>query len=429
MSRDTAPSQSEVSISSSPSDYFNLDQLLSSEDKRIRYQARHFAREHIAPIINDCAERAQFPTELFQKCKDLNFVGVDIRGYECPTLTVVQSGLISLEFAKVSVGMATALSILQNITMLAIYKCGDEWQKMKYLPKLAKMEAIGCFCLTEPNAGSDATNLETTATPYKHPVYGEGYLLNGEKRWIGNGIFADIYVVWAINTSNNQLNGFIVERGASGLSATKIEHKIALREVQNAHIKFENVFVPRNQRLPKTVNFATGPGLCLSVTRLLSSWIAVGCAMGAYDKCIEYLKQRKQFDRPLSGFQLVQEKLVKMLGTIQSILLLVWRLSAMHDRDATTVTLGQVSLAKCYSTLRAREVVAIARELLGANGLILDFDVGRHFVDIEGVHTFEGTYEMNALITGKEITGIAAFRGGNSMKSDRVIEASQKSRL
>ncbi|KAL6061118.1 Acyl-coenzyme A oxidase 4, peroxisomal [Balamuthia mandrillaris] len=391
------------SEASSSSDYLHLDELLSASEKEIRYRVRSFSQKEILPIIDDYYERAAFPHELLPKLAALNLCSGNIQGYGCPKMSGLECGLVAMELAKVDAGMATFYSILQPISMLSIYKSGSEEQKKELLPKMASLQLIGCFGLTEPDAGSDASNLYTTAKKVEG-----GWLLNGRKRWIGNGTFADVIIIWAINADTKKVHGFIVRKGARGLKTIKIENKIALRAVQNADIVLEDCFVPDQDQLVAAKDFKTGPASSLFLTRIMAGWIALGTAMGAYERCLAYLKQRRQFGVPLARLQILQEKVVRMLGTIQCITLLCWRVSSLYD--ARTLSFGQASLAKATSTRMARSVLKLARECMGGNGVVTDFGVARAFADIEAVYTFEGSYEINSLITGREVTGHAAFR-------------------
>eukprot|EP01133_Synstelium_polycarpum_P003491 gene3491-3987_t len=356
-------------------DFLNINDLLSVEERKSREEARVFAEEHMKPIVNDCYEKAEFPMHLIEKMKTLKIAGGNIKGHGCPAKTALALGVATMEMSKVSSDIATFLSILQTISMLPIAHCGSEAQKTRFLPKMAALEAIGAFGLTEPLAGSDAAGLLCEARPTA-----AGWKLTGEKRWIGNAPFADVIIIWARNTETKQINGFIVERGTPGLSVETIDHKVAFRIVQNGHIKLDGCIVSEDNRLPLATDFNSGPGKSLFLTRILASWTAVGIAAGSYEACLAYVQSRKQFGKPLAKNQLVQERLVKMLGNLQAMVLI------------------------------GREVVSLARELVGGNGIVTSFGVARAFVDMEAVHTFEGTYDINVLIAAREITGLSSFR-------------------
>ncbi|XP_066349791.1 acyl-coenzyme A oxidase 4, peroxisomal-like isoform X2 [Miscanthus floridulus] len=279
---------------------------------------------------------------------------------------------------------------------------GSEAQKDKYLPSLSKQQKVCAYALTEPDYGSDASSLNTVA----RKVPG-GWVLNGRKRWPGNSSFADVLVVLARNTSTNQVNGFIVYGGSSGLKINKIENKVSMRMVQNCDIQLEDVFVPDDDRLPGANSFQDLVD-SLSFSRVMAAWVSIGIAVGVYDACHRYLGERKQFGVPLAAFQLNQEKLVRMLGNIQAMWLLGWRLCKLHGSGKMTT--GQASLGKAWITKQARETVALGRELLGGNGIVTDFHVGKAFCDMETVYTYEGSYDVNALIVAREITGISSIR-------------------
>lgn len=323
-------------------------------------------------------------------------------GYGCSSLSAVKVGLLSMELSKCSADISTFFGILLNISMLPIYNNGSEEQKQKYLPKMSSMELIGAFGLTEPQAGSDASGLYCEATKVEG-----GWILNGEKRWIGNAPMADVIIIWARNSETKQVNGFIVDKGTVGMSVEKMENKISLRSVQNGHIYLKNCFVGEGQRLPLAKDFQSGPGASLFLTRIVASWIALGIASNAYSKCLEYCQNRKQFQSPLSQFQLTQERLVRMLANLQAMSLMCLRIS--HLYDSKKLTFGQVGMLKAFCTSKGREITQLSRELLGGNGLVTDFEVAKNFVDMEAVHTFEGTYDINTLITGREITKSSAF--------------------
>ncbi|KAN0045030.1 hypothetical protein ACTA71_006557 [Dictyostelium dimigraforme] len=407
-------------------DFFDFDELLTEKELAIRKKAEKFAKEEINSLnINEYYERAEFPIPIIERLKRLNWVGANIKGYGSPELTSMELGLISMEFAKSSADIATFYSILLNITMLAIYYSGSEQQKQYYLPKMSSLEKIGAFALTEPEAGSDAAGLKCTA---KQLPNGGGWILNGEKRWIGNAPMADIIVIWARNVDTNKIHGFILEpskvynnnnnigNNKDQLRIETLKNKFAFRSVQNGHIFMKDCFIPESQRLTNALDFNSGPGKCLFLTRIIVGWIALGVASNAYEKCLQYVKKRNQFGQPLAQFQLVQERLVKMCSNIQAISLMCHRVSQLFDQGK--LTSGQVGLLKAFSTSRAREVVSMARELFGGNGILLD-DIGRNFVDMEGIYTFEGTYDVNTLIAAREITGFSAISTNQHSKQKK----------
>ncbi|MBO9337400.1 MAG: acyl-CoA dehydrogenase family protein [Chloroflexus sp.] len=384
-------------------DLFRFDELLTPRERALRDKVRAFCNEHVIPIINDYWERAEFPFELIPRIAELGIVGGTIKGCGCPGFSSVEVGIIAAELARGDGSVGTFVGVTSGLAMGAIAACGSEEQKQRWLPAMARLEKIGAFALTEPHVGSDAAHIRTTA----RRVSG-GYLLNGAKRWIGNATFADVIVVWAQDEETGRVGGFLVEKGTPGYQATKIEGKIAKRSVINADITLENVFVPEENRLPFARSFRDTANI-LKNTRYGVAWEAVGHAQAAYELALEYTLQREQFGRPIAGFQLVQQKLVHMLGDLTAIQLMAWRLSKLRDEDETQVTEGMASLAKQYCAAKARQIVALGREVLGGNGILLDRHIARHFADIEAVYTYEGTNEINTLVVGREITGIAAF--------------------
>lgn len=386
----------------SVSDYYQLDDLLTPEERAIRIRVRETAERDIAPIIAKYWERAEFPFEIVPNLAKLKVAGGTIKGYGCPGLSVVGSALAMAEIARVDASCSTFLMVHTCLAMLTIAMCGSEEQKERYLPSLARLDTIACWALTEPDYGSDASSLSTTATKVEG-----GWLLNGQKRWIGNSTFADVCVIFARNTQTNQINGYLVKKGAAGYSAKKIENKVGLRVVQNGDIVLRGVFVPDEDRLTG-INSFKDTAKVLAVSRIVVAWQPIGISMGVYDMCHRYLQERKQFGVPLASFQLCQEKLVRMLGNIQAMALMGWRLCKLYE--AGNMTPGQASLAKAWNTLRARETVALGRELLGGNGIMADFLVAKAFCDLEPIYTYEGTYEINSLVTGREVTGFASFK-------------------
>ncbi|KAJ3676354.1 hypothetical protein LUZ60_003766 [Juncus effusus] len=384
------------------SDYYQLDDLLTSEEKELRYKVRGVMEKEVAPIMAEYWEKAQFPFQVIPKLGALGFTGGAIEGYGCEKISSTASGLACAEIGRVDASIGSFILVHSSLAMLTIAQRGTEEQKQKYLPSLARLDTVATYALTEPNYGSDASSLQTTATK----VQG-GWILNGQKRWSGNCTFANIFVVSARNTHTNQVNGFIVKKGALGLSVRKIQNKVALRMVQNGDIMFDNVFVADEDKLPGVITYQ-GLVEALSFARVMAAWLSIGMAMGVYDMCNRYLRERKQFGAPLTAYQITQEKLVRMLGNIQAMSLLGWRLSRLHESGK--MTSGHASMGKAWITSKARETISIGRELLGGNGILTDFLVGKTFCDIEPIFTYEGTYDVNCLIAGREITGISSFK-------------------
>jgi glutaryl-CoA dehydrogenase len=382
-------------------DFYDLDELLTDDERAVRDRVRAFVDEEVTPVINPYWEKAEFPFELVPKLAALHICGGTIQGYGCPGMSSVAAGLAGMELARGDGSLNTFFGVTSGLAMTSIYLCGSEEQKSFWLPPLARMEKIGAFGLTEPAIGSDASHLETRARRI-----GDMYVLDGAKRWIGNATFADVVVIWARDEETGQVGGFLVEQGTPGFTATKMEGKLAKRAIINADITLEDCAIPESNRLPLARSFRDTAAV-LRATRYGVAWEAVGHARAAYEIALSYAKQRVQFGRPIAGFQLIQAKLVKMLAELTSMQLLSWRLSQLHQSNRLTD--GQAALAKQSNAAKAREVVALGREILGGNGILLENHIARHFADVEAVYTYEGSNEINTLVVGREITGIAAF--------------------
>ena len=311
-------------------------------------------------------------------------------------------GFVMLELARIDCSIATFHGVHSGLAMGSIYLCGSEEQKQRWLPAMQRCEKIGAFGLTEPEVGSGAARGLTTRARRD----GNDWILNGEKAWIGNATFADVVVIWARDVEDGQVKGFLVEKGTPGFQTEKMERKIALRAVQNARIRLEDCRVGEENRLANARSFKDTAQV-LRMTRTGVAWEAVGCAQGAYEHALRYAREREQFGRPIGGFQLVQDLLVRMLGNVTASKCMVARLSQMQDADQMDEE--HASLAKAFCTTRMRETVGWARELLGGNGILLDYNVGRFVADAEAIYSYEGTREMNTLIVGKAITGLSAF--------------------
>ncbi|KAK0584368.1 hypothetical protein LWI29_012066 [Acer saccharum] len=394
------------------SDYYQFDDLLTSEERVVRMKVRECMEKEIAPIMTKYWEKAEFPFHVVPKLGALRISGGTIKGYGCPGLSITAAAIGLAEVARVDASCSTFILVHSCLAMLTIALCGSEAHKQKYLPSLAQLTSIGCWALTEPDYGSDASALRTTATKVEG-----GWILEGQKRWIGNSTFADVLVIFARNTTTDQINGYIVKKNAPGLTCTKIENKIGLRMVQNGDILLKKVFVPDEDRLPG-VNSFKDTSKVLAVSRVMVSWQPIGISMGVYDMCHRYLMERKQFGAPLAAFQLNQQKLVQMLGNVQAMTLVGWRLCKLYEKG--TMTPGQASLAKAWISSKARETLSLGRELLGGNGTVTDFLVAKAFCDLEPIYTFEGTYDINTLVTGREITGIASFKPALSAQRSRL---------
>jgi glutaryl-CoA dehydrogenase len=382
-------------------DFYLFDELLTDEERDIRDRVRAFCDEEVTPIINPYWERGEFPFELIPKLAQLNIAGGPIQGYGCPGMSSVAAGLIGMELSRGDGSVCTFFGVTSGLAMSSIYYCGSEEQRQQWLPAMARLEKIGAFGLTEPWIGSDASHLQTRATRV-----GDRYVLNGAKRWIGNASFADVTVIWARNDETNQVNGFLVEKGTPGFEAKVIEGKIAKRSVLNADITLKNCEIPESNRLVNAHSFKDTANVLMN-TRYGVAWEAVGHSMAAFEIARDYALKRQQFGRPIASFQLIQQKLVHMLSEITAMQLVSWRLSRL--RDEGKMTEGQASLAKQSNAARGRQVVAMGREILGGNGILLENHIARHFADMEAVYTYEGSNEINMLVVGREITGLQAF--------------------
>jgi glutaryl-CoA dehydrogenase len=383
-------------------DYLLLRQELTDHELDYLERTRRFVDEEVLPVMAGYWERAEVPLGLVRRLGELGLVGDGIDGYGCPPMSAVAAGLIQMELSRGDGSLGTLLGVQAGLAMRSIAAFGSEEQKQRWLPAMAQMEAFGAFALTEPDHGSDSVALETTALRE-----GPEYVIDGAKRWIGNGTIADVAVVWARDTADGQVKGFLVERDNPGYHARVIEGKGSVRAVWQAEIELRGVRVPAAARLPRANNFKD-VGRVLTATRLTCAFAALGHAVGAYDAALTYCRQRRQFGKPLVGFQIVQERLVKMLAEVTAMQLYCLRVGRLGESDQLRDTVA--GLAKMNNTTRAREVIAQARDLLGGNGILLENHVIRHMVDIEAIHTFEGTETIQTLIVGRDITGVSAFR-------------------
>jgi len=392
----------QTGLPSAPGDFYDIASLLNEDDSQIVGRVRAFMEEAVAPVINQYWARAEFPFELIPRIASLRIAGLSYTGYGWPARSPMLDGFIAMELARVDSSIATFLGVHGGLAMGSIYLCGSEEQKQHWLPQMHRMEKIGAFGLTEPEVGSGvAGGLMTTARRE-----GDYWVLNGQKKWIGNATFADVTDIWARDEADNQVKGFLVEKGTPGFTAEKMEGKMALRVVQNALITLQDCRVSEANRLQNARSFKDTASV-LRMTRGFVAWQAVGCAMGAYEHALAYALQRQQFGRPIGKFQLVQDLLVQMLGNVTASLCMVLRLS--HLQAAGSMRDEHASLAKAFCTTRARETVGLARELLGGNGILLEHNVGRFVADAEAIYSYEGTREINSLVVGRAITGLSAF--------------------
>lgn len=384
------------------SDFYGFETLLSAREQDALMRLRSYMEGTVRPVINDYWERAEFPHDLIS-----SFLETDVARYPFPETrpfenTAVFRGLAAMEMARVDASMATFIGVQEGLAMGSISVCGSQEQRDEWLPKMASGEVLGAFGLTEPLSGSDsARGLRTTATRS-----GDSWTINGAKRWIGNATFSDITIIWAKDTADDQVKGFIVPTSTPGYTATKIERKIALRPVQNADITLEDVVVPESMRLQNSRSFRDTAKV-LRLTRAAVAWSSVGVSVGAYEAAVAYAKEREQFGKKIAEHQLVQDLLARCLGNITASMALCVRVSQMLDEG--TQKDEHSALAKGFCTSKMRETVAWARESMGGNGIVLDYEAARFFADAEALYSYEGTREMNALIVGRAITGKAAF--------------------
>ena len=383
-------------------DYYLTEELLTDEEKEIRDRVRSFADREVIPVINDYWERAEFPFEMIPKIAALNIAGGTIKNYDCPGMSEVASGLVAVELARGDGSLNTFFGVHSGLAMGTIAMLGSEEQKEKWLPPMARCEKIGAFGLTEPDHGSDAVMLETRARRE-----GDEYVIDGQKRWIGNASFANVTVIWARDDEDN-VGGFLVQKGTPGLSAEVIPGKVSKRAVWQADIKLEGVRVPLENRLEHARTFKDTAKV-LTATRYGVAWEAIGHAVACYEAALTYARERVQFGKPIANFQLIQSKLANMLAEITNMQLMCLRLSQLLSQGKMTG--GMASLAKMNNAKKARQVCSDARDILGGNGILLEYHVARHYSDMEAVYTYEGTDTVQTLIVGREITGLNAFGG------------------
>jgi glutaryl-CoA dehydrogenase len=377
---------------------------ITEDERAYQLSVRQFVQDEVLPVIDGYWERYEVPMDLVKRMAELDFLrdGVDVPGL--PKISKMAEGLAAMEMSRGDGSVTTICGVQGGLALRSVVMLGSDEQIEKYAGPMARGEVLGAFALTEPTHGSDSVALETSAVKETRDGV-EGYVINGEKKWIGFGSIGDISVVWA-RGEDGQVHGYIVPQDTPGYDAKTIEGKISLRAIHQAHIVLSDVFVPADSLLPKSRSFKD-TGRVLFATRLGVAWGAVGQAIACYEAAVAYSKQRVQFGRPLAASQMVQERLTKMLSTITQMQLLVKQLTRLDE--AGQLTGPQASLAKYTCTRGAREVAAIARDLLGGNGILLENRVARHFTDIEALHTYEGTESMQALIIGREITGTSAF--------------------
>jgi glutaryl-CoA dehydrogenase len=383
-------------------DYFNVDELLTEEHKLIRETVRNYVKKEISPIIEDYAQRAEFPQQIVQQLGGLGVFGPTVpEQYGGGGLDYISYGLMMQELERGDSGVRSTASVQGSLVMFPIYQYGNEAQRNKYLPKLASGEWLGCFGLTEPNHGSDPSSMLTNIKDA-----GDHVILNGSKMWISNAPFAQVAVVWARN-EQNEIQGVIVERGMEGFSTPTTHGKWSLRASATGELVFDNVKVPKENILPN-VKGLKGPLGCLTKARYGIAWGAVGAAMDCYDTALRYSKERIQFGKPIGGFQLQQKKLAEMVTEITKAQLLNWRLGTLMNEGK--VTPQQVSMAKRNACEIATNIARDARQMLGGMGITGEYSIMRHMMNLESVITYEGTHDIHLLITGMDVTGFNAFK-------------------
>ena len=383
-------------------DYYNLDELLTDEHKMVRDAAREWVKRDVSPIIEEYAQKAEFPKQIIKGLADIGAFGPYIpEQYGGAGLDQISYGLIMQEIERGDSGVRSTASVQSSLVRYPIWKYGNEEQRMKWLPKLASGEFIGCFGLTEPNYGSDPGSMITNFKDM-----GDHYLLNGAKMWISNAPFADIAVVWAKDESG-RIHGLVVERGMEGFTTPETHNKWSLRASATGELIFDNVKVPKENLLPNKSGLGAPLG-CLDSARYGIAWGAIGAAMDCYDTALRYAKERIQFDKPIGATQLQQKKLAEMITEITKAQLLTWRLGVLRNEGKATT--AQISMAKRNNVDMAINIAREARQILGGMGITGEYSIMRHMMNLESVITYEGTHDIHLLITGMDITGFPAFK-------------------
>jgi glutaryl-CoA dehydrogenase len=398
---DTMSQREAEHIPSLPSagDLYNIDWLLTEDERLVRDTVKKFVADQVLPIIGENFEAGTFPSDLIPAIAELGLLGMHLEGYGCAGLNAVSYGLACQELEFGDSGLRSFVSVQGSLAMFPIYAFGSEEQKTRWLPKMASGEVIGCFGLTEPDAGSNPNGMQTTARKD-----GDSYILNGTKMWITNGSIADIAVVWA--KASDGIRGFIVERGTSGFTTSDIRHKLSLRASITSELHFEDCRIPASNMLP-SVRGLRGPLSCLDEARYGIAWGVNGAARACYLSAVEYAKTRVQFDRPIGGFQLTQRKLADMATELIKAQLLAVQLGRLKDQGMVHPV--QVSIAKRNNCRQALSTAREARSILGANGITLEYPISRHMNNLESVFTYEGTDDIHTLVIGQAITGLSAF--------------------
>ena len=383
-------------------DYYQLDDLLSEEERMVRDMTREFVSDNVMPVIDEAYERAEFPRQLVPQIAELGMLGANLPSeYGCAGLGPIAYGLICQELERGDSGLRSFVSVQGSLAMWPIFAYGSEEQKQRWLPKMAKGEAIGCFGLTEPDHGSDPAGMETWAKRD-----GAGWILNGAKMWITNGTIADVAVVWA--RTDDGIQGFLVEKGWDGFTAPEQKRKFSLRASVTSELVFDHVKVPDSARLPGAQGLK-GPLGCLTQARYGIAWGAIGAAIACYECARDYARDRLMFERPIAAYQLVQAKLAGMVTEITKAQLVAWRLGKL--KEAGSARPQHVSLAKRNNIAMALDIARTARDMLGANGITAEYQCMRHMCNLESVYTYEGTHDIHTLILGQDVTGLSAFGG------------------
>ncbi|WP_343631715.1 acyl-CoA dehydrogenase family protein [Fluviicola sp.] len=383
-------------------DFYNIGHTLSPDERALQLRVRAFMEDEVKPVANDFWVRGEFPHHLIPKVAELDICGVAYEGYSNPLRSNLMEGVLAMEMARIDASFATFFGVQSGLVMGSIYLLGSEEQKQQWIPELKSLRKIGAFGLTEPEVGSAVAGGLTM----KAKRTGDTWVLNGQKKWIGNATFADVIIIWAQDEDDHQVKGFLVKKGNPGLQVDKMEDKMALRIVQNGIVTLTDCEVEEADRLQKANSFKDTANV-LRMTRAGVAWLAVGCARGAYEAALKYTRERKQFGKPIASFQLIQNHLVEMLTNLTAMQTMVARLSELQDQGELTDE--HASLAKVFCSLRTRDIVSKAREVMGGNGILLEHDVARFVADAEAIYSYEGTKEINTLIVGRAITGYSAF--------------------
>jgi alkylation response protein AidB-like acyl-CoA dehydrogenase len=384
-------------------DFYELIELLNPVEKAVVEKVRTYMQTKVQPVINKYWSDDAFPFELLPSFKEIGIGGLGYEGYGCAGGSQTLYGFVTMEIARVDASFCAFWGVHSGLAMGSIYLDGSEEQKQKWLLQMARYEKIGCFALTEPLVGSGASGGLTTTAKRK----GDTWVLNGQKRWIGNSTWCDLSIIWARDLADNQVKGFIVEnKSTPGFSVEKIEHKIALKVVQNGQITLKDVRVPEANRLQGGNSFRDTARV-LRMTRYMVGWASTGIQMGAFEATLKYAQERLQFGKPIASFQMIQDLLAKMLANLTACQCLMLRLAQLDDEGKLDD--HHAALAKAFCTAKSRETVSWGREVLGGNGIVADYSLARFFADAEALYSYEGTYQMQNLIVGKAITGHGAF--------------------